>query len=873
MDRHYLAPLFAPASVLLFAGGEDGASVRAQLRAGGFAGRVTELDAASSGTLGELAQARADLALIALPPAELAAALEAAGRIQCGAALIVSCGVDAALAHTLHAIARKHAMLLLGPNCLGFQRPQLGLNAGLTGPLAIAGPVALLSQSGALTAAILDWAARNGVGFSTVVSLGPGTAVDLAQALDFLASDGSTQSIVVCMEGILDARRFTSALRAAANSKPVLVLKSGRRAASTRAALTHSGAIVGSDEVFDAVLRRAGAVRVKSFVQLFAAAKALAARHRPVGPRLAIISNGGGPAVLAADRLAGQGLALAHLTPDAAAVLAGELAPLASIVDLIDLSGAATPAHYAAALRACGRDTGVDGVLAIYSPRLGGDPLAVAQAIAPLAAGLGKPLLTCAMGEDTVAVARAALNTAGIATFRTPEAAVDAFGHIAAFYHNQQLLRQTPPPLSHLAKPDLEGARMLVEGVLAERRYVLTEIESKALLAAFHIPITQTVLARSATEATLVASQLGYPVALKIDSPDIAHKSDVEGVVLNVPNASSVRELYGAMLESVARLAPEARVQGVSVQKMCAKKRGRELYIGVLTDHPFGPVIAFGAGGTSIELLDDRAVELPPLNQFLARGLMQRTRVAAALGPWRGAPAADLVAVEQILLRVSEMVCALPQLREMDINPLIVDADGALVVDARIVVGHAPAALHNYEHLAILPYPSNYQQDWPLRGGGHATLRPVQPDDALMLQEFVRALSEQARFMRFNSSLRELPAPMLARYTLIDYDREMAIVALAKGGERIVGVARYIRNPDLASCEFSLVVADALCGEGLGTRLMLAIMDVARHKGLSEIAGLVLVRNATMLRLMGSLGFRIAPYEDDPDFRLCSKAL
>ena len=892
MDKHYLTALFSPRSIVVFAGKPDapdaqtayGRGITTQIRDSGFAGPVTFLDIGMSGTLGDLAHSRADLAVIALPDAELVAALEVAGRIQCRAALIISSGIGPAQAKELHAIARKHGIHLLGPNCLGYQRPRLAINASVAGPLAQPGSLALVSQSGALTSSILDWASKNAVGFSTVVSLGPNTAVDLAQTLDFLATDPATQSIVIYMEGILDARRFISALRAAANTKPVVVLKSGHRAAGSQAALTHSGAIVGSDEVFDAALRRAGAVRVKSFAQLFSAAKCLASRYRPVGCRLAVVTNGGGPGVLAADWIAELGLELGRLSPDSAAQLAPQLPPLATLTHLLDLSEDAGPEHYRAAIAACARDGAVDGVLAIYSPKLGGDPTAVATALAQVNAGLGKPLLSCWMGDARVAEARLVISAAGIATFRTPEAAVDAFSNIASFYQNQQLLQQTPPPLSHLAKPDLEGARMLIESVLAERRNVLTEMESKSLLAAFHIPITQTILARNASEAILIASQLGYPVALKIDSPDIAHKSDVQGVVLNVQGATGVRDVYNDMVASVQRLVPQARINGVSVQKMSGMKHGREMYIGLVTDQPFGPVISFGAGGTMIELIDDRAVELPPLNQFLAKRLIGRVRSAASLGEWRGAPAVKLEAIEHILLRVSEMVCELPQLREMDINPLIVDETGALVVDARIVVDHAPPSTHRYDHLAILPYPSNYTQNWPMRGGGQYTTRPIQPDDASMLQDFMRKLSDEARYYRFVSATREHSERMLARYTLIDYDREMALVAICRqrtpGGdgeftetERIIGVSRYITNPDLSSCEFSLVVDDEFSGQGLGSRLMLTIMDVARQKGLSEIEGLVLSKNSGMLKLMKNLGFQIKSFVDDPDFKVCSQPL
>jgi acetyltransferase len=896
MDKHYLTPLFSPDSIVVFAGKVDApdtqtAQARAlitSLQGQKFTGTLTFLDIHTTGTLADLAQTRADLAIIALPSEDVAAALEVAGRIKCRAALVISSGINGALAADLHRVARRHGMHLLGPNCLGFQRPRSGLNASVAGGLATPGPLALVSQSGALTASILDWASQNAVGFSTVVSLGPNTAVDIAQVLDFLASDQQTHSIVVYLEGISNARRFMSALRAAANAKPVVVLKAGRKPAGNLAARTHSGAIVGSDDVFDAALRRAGAVRVRSFVQLFSAAKCLASRYRPVGKRLSIVTNGGGPGVLAADWVSEIQLELGQLTPENATALRPLLPPLASLCDLIDLSEEATPAHYRAAIEAASKESQIDGVLVIHSPKAGCDAAAVARALAEFKPRMSKPLLTCWMGDASVGEARAELNAAMIPTFRTPEAAVGAFGNIASFYQNQQLLQQTPPPLSALAKPDIEGARLLIESVLAERRNVLTEMESKALLSAFHIPVTKTILARSANEAMMIATQLGYPVALKIDSHDISHKSDVNGVVLNVMNAVGVRDTWNDMMQSVTRQQPQARINGVTIQNMARHKRGREIYIGLVTDDPFGPVIAFGAGGTMIELINDRAMELPPLNQFLARRLIDRSRVAETLGEWRGASAVDMDALERVLLRVSEMVCELPQLREMDINPIIVDESGAVAVDARILIDNAAqaqgACSHNYNHLAILPYPAQHEQVWPLRGGGQYTVRPIHPDDAQMLQDLMRNLSSESRYFRFVSSMVELPPSMLSRFTLIDYDREMALVAVfkeRKAGEdgdmveteRIVGVSRYITNPDSSSCEFSLVVADDFGGRGLGSRLMLSIMDVAREKGLTEIEGLVLTNNPGMLKLMKSLGFSIKAFPDDPDFRLVTHSL
>lgn len=896
MDKHYLSPLFAPQSILVFAGSPDSPESRtpqaaqlvANLKAQTFKGTMHFLDIQSSGTLADLAKTRADLAIIALPADQVLAALEVAGRMTCRSAVIISSGISAEQATALKKVAKRENVQLLGPNCLGFQNPLLQLNASVAGNLANSGSLALVSQSGSLTASMLDWAGNNAVGFSSVVSLGPNTSVDISQVLDYLANDARTQSIIVYLEGISNARRFMSALRSAANAKPVIVLKAGRKPAGNQAAQTHSGAIVGSDDVFDAALRRAGAVRVSSFVELFSAAKCLASRYRPVGKRLAIVTNGGGPGVLAADWVNEIHLHLGQLSEQAAADLRPKVAALASLTDLIDLSEDATPDHYKAAVIAADHDAAIDGVLVIFSPKTGADAIGIAKAMAEIKKSMGKPLLSCWMGDATVGEARVLLNGAAIPTFRTPEAAVGAFGNIATFYQNQRLLQQTPPPLSTLGKPDIDGARLIIESVLAERRKVLTEVESKTLLSCFHIPVTQTILARNANEAMMISAQLGFPVALKIDSPDISHKSDVQGVALNIMNATSARDNYNDMVERVRSILPQAQINGVTVQKMAHARRGREIYVGLVTDDPFGPVIVFGAGGTMIELLNDRAMELPPLNQFLARRLIDRSRVSETLGEWRGASAVDMDALEQVLLRVSEMVCELPHLREMDINPIIVDESGAVAVDARIVIDSAPQAssgrASDYHHLSILPYPARYEKTLPLRGGGEYTIRPIHPDDATMLKKLVSELSPQSRYFRFVSSMAELPPAMLARFTLIDYDREMALVAVIKERtadaegeitetERIVGVSRYVTNPDQSSCEFALVVADDFNGKGLGSRLMESIMDVAREKGLSEIEGLVLANNTGMLKLMRGLGYQVKSYPDDPDFKLVTHSL
>lgn len=883
MDKHFLHSLFNCQTVVLITEQQAqypaAAEVLSALEASDFKGTLRRVDLADvSEVLSESFSRRIDLALIAVPPERQVLALETAGRMRCRTALMLSYGVDERQARRLHDLAFELDLQLLGPNSMGLQRPHLGLNASVIGPMAAPGSLALVSQSGSLTTSVLDWARENRVGFSLVATIGAHSSVGLSELLDFLASDGRSQSVVVYMEGIQDARAFMSAIRAVASVKPVVVLKAGRRGGASQAALTHSQSMVGGDEVFDAALRRAGAVRVGSFVQLFSAVRCLAIRYRPVGKRLGVLTNGGGPGVLAADWIAELGLRLAPLSAEKVQALRPSLSPLSRLQDLVDISEEAGPAAYRAALEAMASDQSIDGIVVLHSPQFGVSPVEVAEAVGAVGGQLGKPILACWMGDASMRDARQVLVNAQIPTFRTPETAVGAFGNLASFYENQQLLQQIPPPLSELVDPDLEGARLMIENILSQRRTTLTELESKALLAAFHIPVTQTILARSANEAMLMAAQLGFPVAMKIDSPDVLHKSDVQGVALNVMNASSVREVYQQIVDRVHRRLPEARINGVTLQKMAGGPQSREVYAGIFTDEAFGPVLAFGAGGTMIELIHDRSMELPPLNQFLARRLIERSRVMPLLKAWRGAGPVDLEALERILMRVSEMACALPQIQEMDINPIMVDERGAIAVDARVVLRSRPAATKEHGHLAILPYPARYEEFWPMRGGGDVLIRPMHPDDASMLQSLVQRLTPESRYFRFASALTELPPHLLARLTLIDYDREMALVAVlrresAESEEQIVAVSRYITNPDRFSCEFSLLVDDAYAGRGLGAKMMQSIMAVARDRGLREIDGLVLANNAPMLKLMRGLGFSISPFEEDEDFKVASHRL
>lgn len=867
MNRHALAPLFDPARVLvLHVAGADTALARSHLAAQLGDGRAAF--AAATPALLDAAQSpiAADLAWLLLDAREALDAIPALARWRIRIAVLAGAAVDENAARALLGAARAHGVRLLGPDAGGLQRPARALNLSLLGPMPPAGSVAFVAQSASLAASTIDWALDQGVGFSAVVAPGEQLDIDLAELLDFLASDAATASIVLYLEGVREPRSFLSALRAAATVKPVVVLKAGRHPVTAEAARTHSRALVGNDDVFDAALRRAGAVRVRFFVQLFSAVKCLAARYQPVGRRLAILANGGGPGVLAADWAADSGLELASLSASTVQAL-GVLVAAANPANPVDL-GDIDAADYAQAVGLVMADPGVDGVLALYAPKGAGEPLAHAQALVDQRESYRKPLIACWLGDRRVLESRALLARARVPTFRTPEPAVDAFGNLTSFYRNQQLSWQAPPALAEGEVPDLARARRVLDAVRASGRVALSELESKEVLAAFHVPVAHTLLARSAQEASQMATRIGYPVVLKVCSPDIAHKSDVGGVALDIRGAAGLELAWHALHEGVRERAPAARIEGIAVEPMVAPRHGRELYVGVVTDALFGPVILFGAGGRTVEVHRDRAMELPPLNRFLAMRLIERARAARMLGEWRGAPAADVAAVESTLLRVSELVCALPEVDAIDLNPLIVDEHGVCVVDARMLLKPAPVApVHAHAHLAILPYPRELEREGALRDGSPYRLRAIRPEDAPQLQDFVRGLSEQSRYFRFVASVKELSPRQLARYTQIDYWRDMALVVEGEsqvdGARPFVGVARYMLDLDGTSCEFAVAIADAWQGRGLGSLLMRALLDVARSRGLARMHGMVLAQNAGMLRLMQRLGFRARPDPED----------
>ncbi|MFN6961019.1 MAG: GNAT family N-acetyltransferase, partial [Rhodocyclaceae bacterium] len=717
-----------------------------------------------------------------------------------------------------------------------------------------------------------DWALPNKVGFSNVVSLGAESDIDFGEVLDYMVADPRTESIFLYIEGIKNARRFMSALRAAARAKPVLLIKVGRHPAGRQAALSHTGALVGADDVFDAAVRRAGVVRLGKVGQMYAAAQALFSHFRPRGNRLMIVTNGGGPGVMAADYAGDIGIPLAAISAKTREKLDAVLPPTWSKGNPIDIVGDATPERYAAAIDICLADDDVDGVLVILTPQAMTDPTQSARVVIEASKKSDKPVVTCWMGGEQVYEARLLLRGAGIPTFHTPEPAVELFSYISSYYRNQQLLMQAPASIADHVAPRLESARLVIETALSEGRKVLNEMESKALLAAFRIPIAQTVVARSPSEAMVLAEEIGLPVVMKVDSPQIASKSDSGGVRLNLNSLAAVRDAYTEIIEEVKKHRPDATIHGIAIEPMIQKANGRELVVGMTRDSIFGPAIVFGTPDSDIEnegICSQRAVALPPLNRFLVADMLASTHIAARLGEYRNMPPVDMEALEAVLLRVSEMVCELPWIREMDINPLIVDEYGAVAVDARIAIENLPLTVGRYDHMAIHPYPSHLITEYQTPDGQVVTIRPIRPEDAEMEQEFVRNLSPETKYYRFMNTLRELSPAQLVRLTQIDYDREMAFVATigSDGKETEIGVARYAMNPDGESCEFAIVVADAWQGKGLARRLMGVLIDTARSRGIKYMNGDFLAENHRMLQFVTHLGFVLSPHPEDPGLK------
>jgi acetyltransferase len=893
MTAKRIEAVLRPASVAVVGASDTPGSIGEvlcrNLREGGFRGPVFYVNPqhATIGGVTSYPDVRSlpqpvDVAVIATPPHTLPAVLEDCGVRGVSGAVIVSAGFreggeeGAAFEQSMLQVARRYGLRLLGPNSFGVIRTDLGLNASCGAALPDPGRLALVSQSSALCAATLDWARSRHVGFSTVISTGVSDDIGFGDVLDFLARDAATDGIMLYLEGVGDARRFMSALRAAARVKPVVVMKAGHSLEGRGSLAFHTGSLVGGDDVFDAAMRRAGVLRIRDFGQLFSAASTLGAGVRIHGRRLGVVTNAGGPGQLAADRAVDRFLSVAGLEDATLAQLQKLLPPSNSTGNPVYVRGDASAQVYAQAAQACLQDREVDVLLAILTPFALTDADQFATELITVAQAQRKPVFTCWMGGAAVTTSRQRFAENRIPTFPTPEAAVDAIAALALFTANQEQLLQVPAPLGPASTPDRATAQRLLDAARAADNEWLNPADSKELLAAFGIPVIRSRPAYSATEAVQVAEAIGFPVAMKILSPDIAHKSDVGGVRLGRTDARSVRDGYENMLRDVAVARPDARLEGVLIEPMYVERHGRELMIGAVRDPVFGPAISFGLGGTMVEVIRDRAVALPPLNPYLARDLIRRTRASLALQPLRGAPAAAQDAIEDMLLRVSEIVCELPDVGAIDINPVIVTAGGAIAVDARIGVLPVPQPQRLYRHMAIHPYPSALEFPLDLPDGQQATIRAIRPEDAELERDFVHRLSEQSRFLRFMFGLQDLSPAMLSRFTQIDYDRELALIVVVRlpdGAEQQIGVARYITLPDEETCEFAIVVSDEWQGKGVARRLFQRLIDVARERRIKVMTGITLRENSRMIDLSRSLGFATRSDTDEPELVRMTLAL
>lgn len=883
-NAHYLKSLFEPASVAVIGASEESHSVGRvifkNLVEGSFGGALHAVNPRHETVFGrpclrsvdEIGR-RIDLAIIATPVRTLNALIEQCGRAGVRNAVIVTAldPADSARHARLLETARAGCVRLLGPGSLGILRPPDRLNAALTRIAVSSGDLALVSQSGAMCSVVLDWAATHQIGFSSVISLSAALDVDFGETLDYLVHDVRTRYILLHVDRVRDARHFMSALRSAARIKPIILVKPGRHEHGRGAAV---GEVSLADTVFDAAMRRAGVVRVQNVAQLFFAARALASGFRPRVEQFAIVTNGGGPGAIAADRAGDLGAPLVELSARTREALA-TLRVGGAVANPLDLGGDATPQRYRDAILALADDPAIGNVLVILSPHALTDPVEIAQAIVDVSRQVRLALCCCWMGGGQVAEGRALLEQAGIPVFHAPETAVELFHNISKFYRHQALLLQTAGQ-SVPAGRSGGGARLLVETLLNQRRTVVSGMESKALLRSFGVPVTQTMVARDITEALFVAEQVGFPVVMKVDSADLTHKSEAGGVRLDLRATESVWSAYNDIVASVRLRHPDARIAGVSIEPYLNRPHARELRLAVFRDPVFGPVISLGAGSAAAGHVGEHAHALPPLNGVLARDLIDAAQVSQLFDRCAGLPALDLDALERTLLAVSDLVCELPWVRELVIDPLIADEHGAIVADARVVIDHGlPAGSDRYAHMAIHPYPGHLAQDWKMSDGRSVRVRPVRPEDAGKMQAFFDRLSPESRYYRFMEAIEELTPGIVTRFTQIDYDREMALIALAGAGEdeAMVGSARYSLAPDGESVEFALVVADDWQRFGLGRRLMGALIDCARSKGYRSIVGDVLGNNPKMLRLMHSLGFSVQPHPEENTLRRVVKPL
>jgi len=873
VSSHHLEYLLAPQSVAVVGAsdraGSVGATVVRNLMGGGFRGPVwpVNLRHASVGGMRAYATpaelpAAPDLAVICTPAASVPGLVAQLGVRGTRAAVVLSGGLEASAAgggtlaaEMLHS-ARSHALRILGPNCIGLIVPGIGLNASFAHLGARVGGIAFVAQSGALVSALLDWAQGAGVGFSHCISLGNAADVDFGDLLDYLGRDPRTRAILLYIESITGARKFMSAARAAARNKPVIAVKAGRTGEAARAAASHSGALAGADAVYDAALRRAGVLRVATTRQLFEAAQILSQYRSYVGPRLAIVSNGGGPAVMATDALIEGGGELAPLAPRTLETLNGMLPGGWSHANPIDIIGDAPPERYVGTLSAVLEDPQVDAVLLVHSPTAVAATAEVSRLCTPLLERATRPAFACWLGAEGVQLAGRA-GPRAVPGYSTPEEAVEAYLQVMRYHQVQALLMQAPTAQPEGPKPDTAAARSIVGSALGAGRYVLSEPESKALLAAYHIPVVETRIGHEPGALPPLAADIGYPVALKILSPDISHKSDVGGVALNIADVAELTQAAETMLQRCRELRPQARIEGFTLQRMVRRGGAQELLAGIALDPTFGPVVLFGQGGTAVEVIADRALALPPLDSVLTRELIARTRVSRLLAGARGIKPVAMPALEHALMRLAQLACDMAEIVELDINPLLADEQGVIALDARVRL--APGAGGAIERLAIRPYPSELEETIDHRGR-RLLLRPIRPEDTPRHRKFLAQVAPHDLYLRFFTGVRELPEADLAHLTQIDYDRDMAFVAVSRdaaGTEEILGVARACSDPDDSAAEFAVLVRSDLKGQGLGTLLMHKLIRYCRERGTGELRGDVMTENAAMLQLARRLGFKV----------------
>ena len=806
-----------------------------------------------------------DIAMIVTPASTVPGVVAECAAAGVKGAIIVASGfrgggpTGSDLEQQALAAAQQSGMRLMGPNSLGLIRPRQGLNASCARTLPLAGSVAFVSHSAALATAVLDWSVAAKVGFSHFISLGSMLDVNWSDTIDYLGGDPGTESILIYMESVGNARAFLSAAREAALTKPIVILKAGRTEESARAAVAHTGNLVESDAVFDAALRRCGALRVSSITNLFAMAELLARQPRPRGPRLAIVTNAGGPGVLAADTLLLSGGQLAPLAPETIAALDAALPATWGQANPIDLQSDASPERYDQAVEIVARDKNADGLLVILTPTIQSNPTRTAELLQRHSRKIGKPLLASWMGGEVTAEGEAMLQRAGVPAFDYPDTAARAFQSMWQGSENLRSLYETPTLLPDDAV-DHEQVAVIIDLARTEGRTVLDEIESKTLLAAYGLPVCETHAAADADAAVAHAEQLGYPVVLKLLAVEATHKTDYGGVRLDLRDAEAVRTAYEQIIAAASQRGITSR--RVAVQPMI-RGAGYELILGSSVDVHFGPVVVFGAGGDLVEILRDRAIGLPPLNTTLARRMMEQTRIFGALPGVRGRAPVDLAALERIVVGFSQLVADQPTIKEIDINPLYVEAGRILALDARVILHDAalePAAL---PRLAIRPYPAQYITQWALRDGTPVTIRPIRPEDEPLMVDFHKALSEQSVYYRFFRSItfdRRIEHERLARVCFLDYDRELALVAVQQnsaGNTQIIGVGRLSHQRDLDDAEFALLIADGFQGHGLGTELLTRLVDIGRREGFRRLVAYMLPENRGMIRVSERLGFHI----------------